>query len=379
MEEGAGVLVEAQLEVLLRFHYRAQEVFQGPDDDPIGRIEFGGVEYVVLRGGKLVGVENDVLEARHQKIFPVVGNRGGRGGHHQAHVGRNILDGHALEVGRLPDQESAATEVAFAVEVEGPVERKSIQNGRQLGGEVRRVSFPVPPAQLGRQGIGAGGGQGGKEQELGLYLPGLPGEDDAEQDQTGGGKVYSAYGIHGWRVPEWYANIPGIVADRYSGNRGEIRTLRGITPLSRQSPLHMMNEAVRTIMTTEVVTAYPEQTVGEIAELMLRDQLQQLPVVDHEGRLVGLITSYDMWRDCRVNPDSESRLVGEVMNTRVIKLAPKDKVGTAAELFMDRRFKTIPVVNLNGKLKGVITAFDVIRYTLRKEYKEPILFRDVIL
>ncbi|WP_168797635.1 CBS domain-containing protein [Neolewinella litorea] len=141
----------------------------------------------------------------------------------------------------------------------------------------------------------------------------------------------------------------------------------------------MMNEAVRTIMTTEVVTAYPEQTVGEIAELMLRDQLQQLPVVDHEGRLVGLITSYDMWRDCRVNPDSESRLVGEVMNTRVIKLAPKDKVGTAAELFMDRRFKTIPVVNLNGKLKGVITAFDVIRYTLRKEYKEPILFRDVIL
>lgn len=139
-----------------------------------------------------------------------------------------------------------------------------------------------------------------------------------------------------------------------------------------------MNEHVRTIMTTEVVTAYPEQTVGEVAQLMLRDQLQQLPVVDHDGRLVGLITSYDMWRDCRVNPDSESRSVGEVMNTRVIKLAPKDKVGTAAELFMDRRFKTIPVVNLEGKLKGVVTAFDVIRYTLRKEYKEPILFREII-
>ena len=132
-------------------------------------------------------------------------------------------------------------------------------------------------------------------------------------------------------------------------------------------------------MTTEIVTAYPEQTVGEIAQIMLQEQLQQLPVVDHDGRLLGLITSYDMWRDCRRNPDSESRAVAEIMNTRVVKLAPKDKVGTAAELFMDKRFKTIPVVNLEGTLKGVVTAFDVIRYTLKKEYKEPILYREVLL
>ena len=46
---------------------------------------------------------------------------------------------------------------------------------------------------------------------------------------------------------------------------------------------------------------------------------------------------------------------------------------------MDRRFKTLPVVNLRGKLKGVVTAFDVIRYSLRKEYREPILYREVLL
>ena len=140
----------------------------------------------------------------------------------------------------------------------------------------------------------------------------------------------------------------------------------------------MMNEEVRTIMTTEVATAYPSQTVGEVAQIMLWEQLQQLPVVDRDYKLLGLITSYDMWRDCRENLDSESRLVSEVMNTRIIKLAPKDKVGTAAELFMDRRFKTIPVVNIDGTLKGVVTAFDVIRYTLKREYKEPILYREIL-
>ncbi|MBB4078804.1 CBS-domain-containing membrane protein [Lewinella aquimaris] len=140
----------------------------------------------------------------------------------------------------------------------------------------------------------------------------------------------------------------------------------------------MMNEEVRTIMSTDVVTAYPFQSVGDAAKVMLRNQLQQLPVVDSTGRLLGLITSYDMWRDCRRNRNSENRAVSEVMNVHVVKLAPKDKVGTAAELFMDRRFKTLPVVNLDGKLKGVVTAFDVIRYSLKREYREPILYREVL-
>lgn len=140
----------------------------------------------------------------------------------------------------------------------------------------------------------------------------------------------------------------------------------------------MMNEEVRTIMSTDMVTVHPYQSVGEVAKIMLHNQLQQLPVVDGTGRLLGLITSYDMWRDCRRNRNSENRAVNEVMNTHIVKLAPKDKVGTAAELFMDRRFKTLPVVNLDGKLKGVVTAFDVIRYSLKREYREPILYREVL-
>jgi CBS-domain-containing membrane protein len=140
----------------------------------------------------------------------------------------------------------------------------------------------------------------------------------------------------------------------------------------------MMNEEVRSIMSTDVVTISPEQTVKEAAHLMLDNQLQQLPVVDDQYRLVGLITSYDLWRNRRKKKKSEKDLIGHVMTTRVVKLAPKDKVGTAAELFMDRRFKTLPVVNLEGRLKGVVTAFDVIRYTIKKAYPKAILYEDVI-
>lgn len=135
-----------------------------------------------------------------------------------------------------------------------------------------------------------------------------------------------------------------------------------------------MNDEIRTIMTLDPVTAQPDMSVEDVAQLMIRERLQQLPVVDGNNHLVGLVTSYDLWRHSREG-GSPTMLVADIMTRKVVKLAPKDKVGTAAELFMDKRFKTFPVVNLDNELKGVITAFDVIRYTLGREYpKDGILY-----
>lgn len=136
-----------------------------------------------------------------------------------------------------------------------------------------------------------------------------------------------------------------------------------------------MNQEVRRIMTTNPVVASPEQTISEVSKLMTESQLQQLPVVK-DGKLVGLITTHDLWKRREHTADISALHVSDVMNTHVVKIQPKDKVGTAAELFADKRFKTLPVVNLQGDLKGVITAFDLIKVVFKEEYKEPILFRE---
>lgn len=139
----------------------------------------------------------------------------------------------------------------------------------------------------------------------------------------------------------------------------------------------MMNEQVRDIMTTNPIVTTPMQRVGEVSQIMLDNKLQQLPVVE-EGKLVGLVTSYDLWKNSG-HDNTDQRQVKEVMTTNVLTITPIDKVGTAAELFIDRRFKTLPVVNLRNELKGVVTAFDVIKYSYLKEYPEPILYKEVLL
>ncbi len=140
----------------------------------------------------------------------------------------------------------------------------------------------------------------------------------------------------------------------------------------------MLNEQVRRIMTTDPIVAKPDDIVRDISNMMVTKKIQQLPVVE-DGKLVGIVTSYDLWRNLRESADSEDKTVREVMNTNVLKIAPKDKVGTAAELFIDRRFKTLPVVNLRNELKGVVTSFDVIKHVFIKEYPNPILYRDVLM
>lgn len=134
----------------------------------------------------------------------------------------------------------------------------------------------------------------------------------------------------------------------------------------------MMNLEVRAIMTKNPVVAQPDQTIDQVSKLMMESQFQQLPVVD-KGKLVGMVTAYDLWKANLAGHNSDLK-ISDVMTTKVVKITPKDKVGTAAELFADRRFKTLPVVNLENDLKGVVTAFDVIRTVFNEEYPRPILF-----
>ena len=128
----------------------------------------------------------------------------------------------------------------------------------------------------------------------------------------------------------------------------------------------MLNEQVRSIMTVDPVIVAPNQNVSEVTQMMTDKRIQQVPVVEN-GLLVGLLTSYDLWKTSDLNDANQT--VDQIMTKNVLKITPIDKVGTAAELFMDKRFKTLPVVNLRNELKGVVTAFDMIKYMFSRNYE----------
>lgn len=55
------------------------------------------------------------------------------------------------------------------------------------------------------------------------------------------------------------------------------------------------------------------------------------------------------------------------MTTGVVRISPIDKIGTAAELFLDNRFHALPVVAEENRLLGIFTSFNILLYEFKKE------------
>jgi CBS domain-containing protein len=128
----------------------------------------------------------------------------------------------------------------------------------------------------------------------------------------------------------------------------------------------MMNEPLSSIMTRNVVTAGPDDSLTVARDIFMHNRVHHLPIL--EGRkLVGIVTTYDLFKFQGRNGSYETSRIKDVMTTHIATLEPEDKVGSAAELFLENLFHAVPIVK-NGDLQGIVTSFDVLKYEFRKEY-----------
>jgi CBS domain-containing protein len=130
----------------------------------------------------------------------------------------------------------------------------------------------------------------------------------------------------------------------------------------------MMNEPISSIMKTELITVTPEDSLDAVRSIFLSRNIHHLPVVDKNYHLVGIVTTHDTYRLNLKFEDYGKLTVGEVMIRKVAKLTPEEKIGVAAELFLLNRFHATPIVNNSNKLVGLVTDFDILRYSFKKAY-----------
>jgi CBS domain-containing protein len=131
----------------------------------------------------------------------------------------------------------------------------------------------------------------------------------------------------------------------------------------------MMNEPVHTHMTSDVITLNPHNTLGEAREILLRKHIHHLPIVDGR-KLVGIVTSWDIFKLGKSVAEYQDMKVSEIMTTKVAVLEMDQHLGAAAELLTTHLFHAVPIVNEFHELMGIITSTDIVRYEHDKEYPE---------
>ncbi len=162
-------------------------------------------------------------------------------------------------------------------------------------------------------------------------------------------------------------NIPLISAamDTVTGARMAIAMARqgGIGVLHKNLPIDEQVDRVDRVKRSESgliqdpVTLGPDRSIREARRVMERYGISGIPVVDPDGRILGIITNRDLLFET-----DPSRLVRDVMTSESLVTAPVGTRLDEAEAIMGaRKIEKLPIVDGEGRLKGLITVRDILK------------------
>jgi CBS domain-containing protein len=159
-------------------------------------------------------------------------------------------------------------------------------------------------------------------------------------------------------------------------------------------------KTVRDMMTRPVRSVRPETPLKEVARLLIEHRISGLPVVDDDGRVVGVISEGDLLVKeqgadairrrplARVFGESaetrgllakaEARTAGDAMTTPAITIDASRPIGVAAAMMVERKVNRLPVTE-DDRLVGIVTRADVVRAFTRSDDELAASIREEVL
>jgi acetoin utilization protein AcuB len=125
-------------------------------------------------------------------------------------------------------------------------------------------------------------------------------------------------------------------------------------------------------MTQKVITTGSEEDVFDAYEKMSQNRIRHLPVIDADGRLIGIVTDrdirsalpYSMIKDPTRTAEAEkvkNLKVMDIMTADPKTIGPHHTIQDALVLIQNLRVGALPVVDKEGKLKGILSVRDLLR------------------
>lgn len=116
-----------------------------------------------------------------------------------------------------------------------------------------------------------------------------------------------------------------------------------------------MNVKIKDLMISSVVTSMPHKSIGHAREIMIRNKIKSLPIVNSEHEVAGIVTSTDTLQDI-----SDTTPISKVMTTKVYTVPLYGDVHIAARIMRNHKINHL-IVTDEKKVVGVISAFDLLK------------------
>ena len=148
----------------------------------------------------------------------------------------------------------------------------------------------------------------------------------------------------------------------------------------------MNDKRAKDIMTTDVIVANKNDIIANVANLLIKEKIGGLPVVDEENKVVGIISETDiMKKESHVDSprmlnfiqgiiflddmkkfEDEMRAIAaykveDLMSKDIITVNENDTFDYVANVMINKSINRVPVVDENNFLKGIICRYGIIK------------------
>jgi CBS domain-containing protein len=150
----------------------------------------------------------------------------------------------------------------------------------------------------------------------------------------------------------------------------------------------------RDIMTENVITIKKDSSIEDLSEVLLKNKISGVPVVDSDGKIAGIVTEADIIvQDTDLHFPTYFKLLGgiiyldslnkfkddlkrhlatkveDIMVKKVRTITPDTTVSDIAELMLKLKVNRLPVVDEDSNILGIVTRADIVRSMIPKENK----------
>jgi len=146
------------------------------------------------------------------------------------------------------------------------------------------------------------------------------------------------------------------------------------------------------IMTKNVITIKKDTSIGELSELLVKNKISGVPVVDEEERIIGIVTEADIivkdtdlhfpryfkLLDGIIYLESLNKFksnlqkhiatkVEDIMTVKVKTISPDTTVNDIADIMLDMKINRLPVVDDDNKVIGIVTRADIVKSMISRD------------
>lgn len=125
----------------------------------------------------------------------------------------------------------------------------------------------------------------------------------------------------------------------------------------RPMKLKKREPTVRDVMTREIMVGKPSDNIKDVARRLIERGVDHLPIVDDEGKLVGIVTSWDLARAIA----QDRRQLQEIMTRRVVTAKEDELIDTTVRRMAQHNISGVPVVDEQNRVVGIVTTDDISR------------------